>query len=77
VPDEVEVIAHCNFPAPMPVVLPIKRLGFDARHTLRVCIQSIEMQRRGETPPAITMLPALFDHEVPESNVPVGSHGGG
>ncbi len=69
VPDEVEVIAHCNFPAPPPVVLPIKRLGYDARQTLRTCINSIEMQRRGETPPALTTLPALFDHEIPETRI--------
>jgi DNA-binding LacI/PurR family transcriptional regulator len=29
VPDDVEVVAHCNFPWPAASVLPVKRLGFD------------------------------------------------
>jgi DNA-binding LacI/PurR family transcriptional regulator len=64
VPDEVEVVAHFNYPSPAPSVLPMKRLGFDCRVFLRKCIEVLDMQRRGETPPARTAVAAVFDDEL-------------
>jgi DNA-binding LacI/PurR family transcriptional regulator len=60
----VEVIVHCNFPWPTPSVLPVRRLGYDVRQILSVCIECIDQQRRGELPQSITLLPALFEDEV-------------
>lgn len=64
VPGEVDVVAHCNFPWPAPSVLPVNRLGFDARECLRVCMDSIDRQRAGRKVPATTVIPVRFDEEV-------------
>ncbi len=69
VPEDLEVVAHCNFPWPPPSVLPVKRLGFDARRTLQLCIERVDGQRRGETPPPSTVLSAVFEDET-ESATP-------
>lgn len=64
VPDEVDVVGHCNFPWPTPSVVPAKRIGYDARQVLAAFIASIDMQRRGETPPPVTEIAAVTDDEV-------------
>jgi len=64
VPDELAVIAHCNFPYPTPSVLPVRRLGFDARGVLESCIQSIGSQRSGDKVPDVTHIPAIFEEEL-------------
>ena len=64
VPQDVEVVTHCNFPWPPPAVLPVTRLGFDIRATLRTAMNLIDRQRRGETVPGLTQMPALFEHEL-------------
>jgi len=64
VPQEVDVVAHCNFPRPTPSMLEVKRLGFDARDVLKACIARIDEQRRGETPQPLTLIPAYFDDEI-------------
>jgi DNA-binding LacI/PurR family transcriptional regulator len=64
VPEDVEVVAHCNFPWPTSSVLPVKRLGFSARQVLRECINSIDAQRRGEGIKPAVIIPAIFEEEV-------------
>ncbi len=66
VPDDMEIVGHCNFPWPTPSVVPVRRLGYDSMQTLGACIESIDAQRRGETPPAVR-IPALFEDEVKTS----------
>ena len=39
VPRELKVVAHCNFPWPAHSVLPVQRLGFDAREVLQECFR--------------------------------------
>jgi DNA-binding LacI/PurR family transcriptional regulator len=63
VPDQVEVVEHCNFPWP-PSVLGTKRLGFDSHAILRACIDLIDRQRRNETVPGMTLVPAIFEEEL-------------
>ena len=70
VPDDVEVVAHCNFPLPPPSMVPVKRLGFDVREILRRCLDNIDMERRGEKPPRVTLVPAVFEEEIE----PASSH---
>lgn len=60
VPTDLEVVAHCNFPWPTSSVLPVKRLGFSARHVLRECINSIDAQRRGEGIKPTILIAAIF-----------------
>jgi DNA-binding LacI/PurR family transcriptional regulator len=66
VPEEIEVVAMCNFPVPVPSVFPVKRLGLDIRQLLAECFRTIDTQRRGETPPPIKKLPPLFEDELSE-----------
>jgi DNA-binding LacI/PurR family transcriptional regulator len=70
--DEADVVVHCNFPWPMPSVVPVKRLGYDIRQLLEVCIASIDRYRRGDRPPEFTSLPALFEDEVAYQQAPEG-----
>ncbi len=64
VPKELPVIGHCNFPWPTPSMLPIRRLGYDAREVLRGCLELLDAQRAGRTPPAATRVPARFEDEI-------------
>jgi len=64
VPEDVDVVAHCNFPRPTPAVVEVTRLGFDARQLLKACIARIDEQHRGERPQALTLIPALFADEI-------------
>lgn len=50
VPDELHVAAHCNFPWSVPRVIPVKRLGYDARRVLAACLESLEEQRLTQRP---------------------------
>ena len=64
VPDDIDVVAHCNFPYPTPSAVPAKRVGFDMRQILRTSVELIERQRRGEEAPPMVFLRALFDDEL-------------
>lgn len=61
---EVQVVGHCNFPWPTPSSVPVRRLGFDARQILRLCLEHIDRQRAGKPSHSFTEVQALFDHEV-------------
>jgi len=64
VPEELEIVVHCNFPYPTPSVLPVQRLGYDARAVLAACLDSIDRQRRGETVEEFSLIPAQFEEEL-------------
>lgn len=70
VPEDLDVLSHWNFPAPLESPLPIRRLGFDARQSLRICMQLLDAQRRGETPPMMTKIPAVFENEISAGGPP-------
>lgn len=61
---DLDVVAHCNWPWPVPSVLPLLRIGFDARDMLRRALACIDDQRAGRTPPAEQKVPALFESEI-------------
>ena len=63
VPDDIDVIEHCNFPWTKSV-LNSRRLGFDSRQILDLCIDLIDRQRKGQPVPGQTLLPAVFESEV-------------
>ena len=69
VPGDVEVVTEHNFPLPATTPLCVRRLGFDARLILRQCMEYIDRQRRGEPPPPMTLVPAVFEVAV---RTPVG-----
>jgi DNA-binding LacI/PurR family transcriptional regulator len=61
---DLEVVAHTNFPHPTPSAVPVTRLGYDVAKLVTICMERIDQQRRGETPPALTLLPAVWEGEV-------------
>ena len=63
VPHDIAVVAHCNFPWPTPSAVPVSRLGYDARTVLKACMDVIDAQRHGQTPPHVTMVDAVFEYE--------------
>ncbi len=60
VPGDVEVVAHCNFPWPTRALLPVRRLGYDARELLERCLAWIDA---GGTPDTGVTVPARFADE--------------
>lgn len=64
VPDDIDIITHANFPHPIPTSVPVTRLGYSVPELFSACVRLIDAQRRGETFPAITRIPAYFEHEV-------------
>jgi len=67
VPDDVEVVAHCNYPLDAPAGLPVRRLGFDCREILRRCVEVLDCQRLGREVPRTTLIPAVFEEEFARS----------
>jgi len=67
VPDEIEVVVQCNYPSPVSSVLPVRQVGFDCRKMLTTCLDLLQMQRQGRTPPAMTTIPA--DYLLEDTNV--------
>lgn len=62
VPRDLEVVTHCNFPYPVPSVVPVRRVGFDVSAIVRACTSCIDRQRRGEEEvPAVTKIPAVVE----------------
>lgn len=64
VPDDVELITYCNFPAAAPAVLPVKRIGCDCAQLMQRCMEIIDMQRRGQRPPQGTLIAEKFEEEL-------------
>lgn len=68
VPRDLDVVAHCNFPSPVPGILPITRLGYDIHQLLDECIGVLERQRLGETSPEPLLFGPRFEWEVPANH---------
>ena len=63
-PQDLEIVAHTNFPWPTPSHVPVTRLGYDLSQMLDLFIERIDQQRRGETAPPRTLLPPIFESEM-------------
>ena len=63
VPQDLFMITHCNWPSPVESIVPTRRLGFSVNAILDTCFQRLEAQRRGESYPGFTRVPALFHTE--------------
>lgn len=61
---DIDVIAHCNWPWPVPCLAPVQRVGFHARHLLEASIRNAELQQTGAAVVAEPVkIPALFEAE--------------
>ena len=47
VPQDVTIVAHCNWPEPPAAIFPLTRLGFDMTELMRTCTRLIDQQRLG------------------------------
>jgi DNA-binding LacI/PurR family transcriptional regulator len=63
VPEDVAVVAHCNFPWPTAAATPARRLGYDAREVLLRCLDWIDAQRAGRAVEQRILVPARFADE--------------
>lgn len=64
VPQDLDVVVHCNFPCPPVTVLPVKRLGYDIRQALQVAIDLINRKRLGKSCPGLTRIQPVFEEEL-------------
>ncbi len=64
-PQDVRIVAHCNFPFPTPSPLPVHRLGYDMRELLRQAMAQIGRMRRGQKPVNCVSVPPVFAEELP------------
>jgi len=63
VPEDVELVAHCNFPWLTPSVVPAHRLGYDAREVLLRCLAILASRRADDPPGEPTAIAPIFEHE--------------
>lgn len=68
IPDDLEVVTHCNFPWPAPSTARVQRLGFSARQVLVTALSHIDALKKGLSVPEVTPIAACFEHEL-ESHV--------
>ncbi|MBA3936042.1 MAG: GntR family transcriptional regulator [Planctomycetes bacterium] len=64
IPDELAIVAHCNFPWPTVSVVPTRRLGFDARALLERCFSILREGRKDMAPSAPVFIPPVFENEL-------------
>jgi DNA-binding LacI/PurR family transcriptional regulator len=63
IPDDVDVVAHCNFPQARVSAFPVTRLGYSAAAILERAFAVVDLQRQGRKVPMLTRLPAGFEEE--------------
>ena len=74
--EDVDVVAHCNFPWPPPSVLPVKRLGFDIRRLIADSVDVLRRARSGRKASQVTRIPAVFEDEYAAATADRTSQGG-
>jgi len=60
VPDDLLIVAHCNYIANAPSAVLVTHLGFDVSAILQACIRLLDAQRLRETIPPITHIAPVF-----------------
>ncbi len=69
---DIDIVAHANFPLLRPAILPMKRLGFNVRHTINVALELMSAQRQGRKFPEKVLIIPVFEGET---NQPVSFTG--
>ena len=64
VPEDLEIVSHCNFPLPTPNLLPVTRIGFDIRDLLHRSIETIDAIRRGEPIAPVTEISVVHESDT-------------
>jgi len=63
VPEDLDVVAHANFPLPAPSPLPLMRLGFDIPQVFALAMDLLLRQQRREGVPRVTVVHPRFEDE--------------
>jgi len=63
-PDDLDIVALCNFPTPPPSVVPVTRLGFDARAIMAVALDGVASLVAGKGGNRQVAISARFEHEL-------------
>lgn len=63
VPEDLDVIAHANFPLAAPAPLPFTRLGFDIPQVFALAMDLLHRQQRREGVPRVTVVHPRFEDE--------------
>jgi DNA-binding LacI/PurR family transcriptional regulator len=63
VPEDLDVIAHANFPLAAPAAVPLTRLGFDIPQVFALAMDLLQRQQRGEGVPRVTVVHPRFEDE--------------
>jgi len=61
---DLDVVAICNMPCVGSTPVPMRRLGTDMRQRLRVALDLLKSQFRGQAVPPSVMLPPVFEEEL-------------
>jgi len=64
VPEELLVLAHCNFPWATLSSVEARRFGYDVRTVLRACVDVIDAARAGNGVPERIDIPAVEEDEI-------------
>ncbi len=70
VPDDLDVVAHANFPVVCPAILPVTRLGYRIPDLVAACIDQLARMRAGAAVPAITIIAPRFADEWAGATLP-------
>lgn len=62
--EDLDIVAHCNWPWTTPNIIPMQRIGFHAGQMLEKCIEQIDNQRANKSISPFQEIPALFEDEV-------------
>jgi len=68
VPEDLEVVAHCNFPSATYPTLPLRRVGFDLRDVLMAALRLIDRQRAGESIPQVNRIEPKYDTDIADES---------
>lgn len=63
-PEDISLVAHCNYPAKQASRQGLLRLGFDMPRLLTTSLDYLGKLRDAHSVPSLTLLPALFEHEL-------------
>jgi len=63
VPEDLDVVAHANFPLAAPAPLPLTRLGFDIPQVFALAMDLLQRQQHREGVPRVTVVHPRFEDE--------------
>lgn len=61
---DVDLVAVTHFPWPTRSHVPARRVGYDIRHLVQLCIKTLDDARNSSPPPDVQQLAAVYDTEL-------------